>query len=60
MAEVVYIDVTIGTPTREWCDRCHTSARLVVPLYELADDGPHQIAALAGCTRCDPDMPAGR
>jgi len=54
--QVVYIHTATGEPRREWCDRCLTSARLVVDVYALMDSGPQPLGAFGGCTRCDPDL----
>jgi hypothetical protein len=53
--QTVYIQVATGEPRREWCDRCLTSAFLVVDLYALMGDGPHRIGTWGACTRCDED-----
>lgn len=54
--QTVYVHVATGEPRREWCDRCLTTARLVVDLYDLRSNGPHRIGTFAGCTRCDPHL----
>jgi hypothetical protein len=51
-----YLDVATGSVRREWCDRCSTSARLVVTVYALLDDGPHPIGTWGGCTSCDVEL----
>lgn len=52
----VYVQTATGSPRREWCDHCLTTARLVVNVYALSDDGPHRIGTFSGCTRCDPHL----
>lgn len=55
----VAVHVVPGTPIREWCDQCHTSAALKIPIHGLADiDGPTvlNIDTLTACTRCDADL----
>lgn len=54
--KVVRIYLAAGRTSREWCDRCLTSARLVTDIYALADDGPRRIGTRSGCTNCDPHL----
>jgi len=56
MARTVKVIVTLtpGTPRLHlWCDRCMTSARFEVDVYTLTDEGPHRLATINRCTRCD-------
>lgn len=39
--------------TGVWCDRCSTSAAIVVVFFKLGDDGVTPVTCRTYCSRCD-------
>ncbi|GAA2636877.1 hypothetical protein GCM10010399_82500 [Dactylosporangium fulvum] len=50
------VDCAAGTPRPDWCDRCQTSAALLVELHVLTAEGVSTLGTVRGCSRCDPHL----